>query len=73
MSLVKLAEGDYVTVPVKESRALRMTAKEIAGLIRDLTKEMKGAAKKLEFERATALRDEIKELSRIETELGVWG
>ena len=71
--LASIYEADYVTVPVKESRALRMTAKEIAGLIRDLTKEMKGAAKNLEFERATALRDEIRELSRIETELGVWG
>jgi protein-arginine kinase activator protein McsA len=34
---------------------------------------MKQAAKKLEFERAAQIRDEIRELSRMETEIGLWG
>jgi excinuclease UvrABC nuclease subunit len=34
---------------------------------------MKAAAKNLEFERAAEIRDEIRELSRLETELGIWG
>ena len=40
----------------------RLSADEKAKLIEDLTAEMKAAAKKLEFERAAALRDRIKAL-----------
>ena len=50
----------------KLSRAKRetkkLTAAEKEKLIEDLTAEMKAAAKKLEFERAAALRDQIKAL-----------
>ncbi|MBW7881773.1 MAG: excinuclease ABC subunit UvrB [Caldilineaceae bacterium] len=41
---------------------------ELAALIRQLEKEMKDAAKALEFERAAALRDQVMELRRIEVE-----
>jgi excinuclease ABC subunit B len=37
---------------------------EIARLVKDLEKQMKGAAKNLEFERAALLRDRIVELRR---------
>ena len=50
-----------------------MKTGEIAASIKQLTKEMKEAARNLEFERAAQIRDEIKELSRFETELGLWG
>ena len=40
-----------------------MTAKERAVMIDKLTREMKEAAKMLEFEHAALLRDKIKELS----------
>ncbi len=40
----------------------KLTAAEKEKLIEDLTTEMKAAAKKLEFERAAALRDQIKAL-----------
>lgn len=40
----------------------KLSADEKAKLIEDLTAEMKAAAKKLEFERAAALRDRIKAL-----------
>ncbi len=66
-------EADYVTVPVGEKGAEYMRSDEIAADIKELTKEMKKAAENLEFERAAQIRDEIKELSRYEMELGLWG
>jgi excinuclease ABC subunit B len=39
-----------------------LAAHELDDLIRDLEKEMKAAAKSLEFERAAALRDQVREL-----------
>jgi len=66
-------EADYVTVPVGEKGVEYVKADEIAADIKQLTKEMKEAARNLEFERAAQIRDEIKEMSRMETELGLWG
>jgi excinuclease UvrABC nuclease subunit len=37
-----------------------------------MTKQMKVAAKNLEFEEAARLRDKIKELSRMEMEIALW-
>jgi excinuclease ABC subunit B len=39
-------------------------------LIAKLTKEMKQAAKNMEFEKAAELRDKIKELNKILLEMG---
>ncbi len=39
-------------------------------MIAKLTKEMKQAAKNMEFERAAELRDELKELNKILLEMG---
>ena len=46
-----------------DDRGKRMTAKERKVMIEKLTREMKEAAKLLEFEHAAFLRDKIKELS----------
>ena len=64
-------EADYVTVGVEEKIEAYMTG-DIPAMIKRLKVEMKHAAKNLEFERAAKIRDEIKELSKIEMELGVW-
>jgi excinuclease ABC subunit B len=46
------------------ARAERLTPHEVTELIAELEQEMFEAAKRLEFERAAALRDEIKELRK---------
>jgi len=65
--LVKMANLDYFEIPVG-------TAKEKFDLVADedidkaisrLTKEMKEAAKNLDFERAAAARDKVKELKEL--------
>ncbi len=69
--LGSIYEADYVTVPTAaERRKAYGTEEEIAALIRDLTAEMKAAAAGLAFEKAAALRDEIKGLKSLLVELG---
>ena len=59
--LYNVCEADYVTVPkVKEEEVLYMSEEEFDRLILRLTKQMKAAAKKLQFEEAATLRDKIK-------------
>jgi len=63
MSLVRIAEGDYVTVPVEpEDPAEEMTPQQRQKFIHELEESMRDAAKKFEFERAAKLRDRIKVL-----------
>ncbi|MBZ5606851.1 MAG: excinuclease ABC subunit UvrB [Acidobacteriia bacterium] len=63
MSLVAIAEGDYVTVPVEpEDPAEEMTPEQREKFIAGLEESMREAAKKFEFERAARLRDRIKML-----------
>ncbi len=69
--LSSIYEADYVTVSVEEKIEAYISG-DIPATIRKLEEEMKRAAKALEFEKAARLRDEIKELSRVETELGLW-
>ncbi|MBN2398105.1 MAG: excinuclease ABC subunit UvrB [Deltaproteobacteria bacterium] len=69
--LSSIYEADYVTVSVEEKIEAYISG-DIPATIRKLEGEMKRAAKALEFEKAARLRDEIKELSRVETELGLW-
>ncbi|MCK9232056.1 MAG: excinuclease ABC subunit UvrB [Syntrophales bacterium] len=69
--LGSIYEADYVTVPtVAEKRKAYGTEEEIAALIRDLTAAMKASAAELAFEKAAALRDEIRELKGLLVELG---
>src|SRR5882724_7241829 len=63
MSLVRIAEGDYVTIPVEpEDPAEEMTPQQRQKFINELEVSMRDAAKKFEFERAAKLRDRIKAL-----------
>jgi excinuclease ABC subunit B len=63
MSLVAIAEGDYVTVPLEdESETEALTAEQRARIIAELEQKMRDAARKFEFEKAAELRDRIKDL-----------
>jgi excinuclease ABC subunit B len=63
MTLVAIAEGDYVPVPLEEVEELVPEDPEkIAELIAKLEAEMREAAKRFEFERAAELRDKAREL-----------
>ena len=59
-------EADYVTVQtVSEQEAAYSADKELPVVIRRLKEEMKTAAKELEFEKAAALRDRIRDLTNL--------
>jgi excinuclease ABC subunit B len=70
--LSSVYERDYVTVPVAESTAPAFrTQAEIEERIAALQAEMRAAAANLEFERAAVLRDEVRQLRKLE--IGVAG
>jgi excinuclease ABC subunit B len=63
MTLVAIAEGDYVPVPEEEVEELVPEEPEkIAEMIAKLEAEMRERAKYFEFERAAELRDKAREL-----------
>ncbi len=64
--LASIYERDYYTVPAlpDEERMQYIPREEIPALMATLEKQMKQAAKKLEFERAADLRDQIRDLQR---------
>jgi excinuclease ABC subunit B len=64
MSLVAIAEADYVTVPLEEEETAgeELSGQEREQLIRELEEKMREAAKKFEFEQAAQYRDRIKAL-----------
>ena len=63
MSLVAVAEADYVTVPLEpEEPEQDLTPEQRAQLMRDLEDRMRDAAKKFEFEKAAQFRDRLKAL-----------
>jgi excinuclease ABC subunit B len=63
MSLVAIAEGDYVTVPIEpEEDVDQLTSEQRAKFISELEARMREAARKFEFEKAAQLRDRLKEL-----------
>jgi excinuclease ABC subunit B len=63
MSLVAVAEGDYVTVPLEEDeQVVDLTPEQRERFIAELEEKMREAARKFEFERAAQLRDRVKAL-----------
>ena len=63
MTLVAIAEGDYVTVPVEsDPNVEELTPAQRDEFIAELETRMRDAAKKFEFEKAAQLRDKIKAL-----------
>ena len=64
MSLVAVAEGDYVTVPleIESEPEVELTTEERDALITELEMKMREAAKVFEFEKAAQFRDRIKAL-----------
>jgi len=63
MSLVAIAEGDYVTIPVEADEDVeQMTPEARQHFLAELEGRMREAAQKFEFEKAAQLRDRIKEL-----------
>ena len=68
--LYEISEADYYNVPtVKEAAEEYLPEDKLAALLRSLQKDMKDAAKRLEFERAAELRDKIKTLKETQTYL----
>ena len=64
LSLIAIAEGDYVTIPVErdDEEVEEMTPQQREQFIGELEERMREAAKKFEFEKAAQLRDKIKDL-----------
>ncbi len=69
MSLIAIAEGDYVTVPAGEDPDYDvLSGPERQSFLAGLEERMKEAARKFEFETAAQLRDKIKALKTRELE-----
>jgi len=63
MSLVAVAEADYVTVPLESDEPEEnLTPERRNQLIRELEERMREAAKKFEFEKAAQFRDRVRAL-----------
>jgi len=63
MSLVAVAEGDYVTIPIEpEDPVEEMTPEQRHRFLGELEASMREAAKKFDFEKAAQIRDRIKAL-----------
>jgi excinuclease ABC subunit B len=66
MSLVAVAEGDYVTVPlddeVETAPEAELTAEQRELLVAELEKKMRAAAKAFDFEKAAQFRDRMRAL-----------
>jgi excinuclease ABC subunit B len=61
MSLVAVAEGDYVTVPLESDEEVdNLTPEQRLRFIGELEEQMREAARKFEFEKAAQLRDRVK-------------
>ncbi|MBV8072317.1 MAG: excinuclease ABC subunit UvrB [Acidobacteriaceae bacterium] len=64
MTLVAVAEGDYVTVPIETGTDsdVELTADQREALIAELETKMREAAKSFEFEKAAQYRDRMRAL-----------
>jgi excinuclease ABC subunit B len=63
MSLVAIAEGDYVTVPMEaDPDTDELSPRQREEFVAELEQRMRDAARKFEFEKAAQIRDKIKAL-----------
>jgi excinuclease ABC subunit B len=61
MSLIAVAEADYVTPPLGDESGIEfLSVEQRNGLIEELDRHMREAAKAFEFEKAAQYRDRIK-------------
>jgi len=68
--LASIYEADYLTIPaVADVEEGYVPFKEIPAMIQKLKKEMKGAASRLEFEKAAEIRDKIHRLEELELKM----
>ena len=66
MTLIAIAEGDYVTVPIEVDEEVEdLTPDQRLRFIGELEERMREAARKFEFEKAAALRDRVKALRSV--------
>jgi excinuclease ABC subunit B len=66
MSLVAIAEGDYVTVPLETDEEVEsLTPQQREVFMGELEERMREAARKFEFEKAAQLRDRLKALKTV--------
>lgn len=71
-SLRTVYEGDYFTVPMAAEEAGEyVSTVDIPALVASLEKQMRAAAKQLDFETAAELRDKIRSLKQQEMAIGV--
>jgi len=68
-TLISVSEADYFKVPVEVDRPEDYLPENIEATIARIETEMRGAAKRFEFERAAELRDRIKALRERELQL----
>jgi excinuclease ABC subunit B len=68
--LASVYEADYVTVPLAAEEQAPYLVEDAPAQIARLKKEMQKAAKRLEFERAAALRDRIRALEQSQLQFG---
>ena len=67
--MIRIYEGDYYELPaVAEEAAHYSSPEELEKEIQRLEKQMREAARQFEFEKAAALRDQIKKLKKMEME-----
>lgn len=64
--LSSIYENDYYTVPKEIDKEIDISPDKIPYMVKILTKDMKKAAKGLEFEKAAGYRDKIKRLRELE-------
>ena len=67
--MIRIYEGDYYEIPeVAEKVEAYSSPEEVDRKIRKLDTEMREAARQFEFEKAAALRDQVKKLKKLEME-----
>jgi len=63
MTMVAIAEGDYVTVPLETDEEVdAIPPEKVEQYLNELEERMRDAARKFDFKQAASLRDRIKEL-----------